>query len=94
MASLGIEIASCFYMLAYEFYRHDEIKGYELIGILPERRKKPERITKISILNWAKMILEDETDIGAIFLLKINIRDDTREIIRLGPLRAFQEEFD
>ena len=81
-------------MLAYEFYRHDEIKGYELIGILPERRKKQERITKISILNWAQMILEDETDIGTIFLLKINITDDTREIIHLGPLRAFQEEFD
>ena len=81
-------------MLAYEFYRHDEAKGYELIGILPERRQKPERITKISILNWAQMILEDETDIGTIFLLKINITDDTREIVHLGPLRTFHEEFD
>ena len=81
-------------MLAYEFYRHDEAKGYELIGILPERRQKPERITKISILNWAKMILEGETDVGTIFLLKINITDDTREIVHLGPLRTFQEEFD
>jgi hypothetical protein len=80
-------------MLAYEFYRHDEAKGYELIGILPERRKKPERITKISILTWAQMILEDKTDIGTIFLLKINITDDTREIVHLGPLRAFREEF-
>ena len=40
-------------MVAYEFYWHDPVKGYELLGILPERRNDPERITKKSIMDWA-----------------------------------------
>jgi hypothetical protein len=28
-------------MLAYEFYFRDPVKGNEIIGILPERRKDP-----------------------------------------------------
>jgi hypothetical protein len=44
-------------MVAYEFYWHDPIKGYQLIGVLPERRKSPGRISKKSVLNWGKNIL-------------------------------------
>ena len=82
-------------MIAYEFYKQDEIKGYQLLGILPERRQKPERITNLSILNWAKMILDNEidTDIESIFLLKIEIVEDTGEIVHLGPLKPFHEIF-
>jgi len=32
-------------MLAYELYTFNEKRGYEFIGILPERRKNPTRIT-------------------------------------------------
>jgi len=32
-------------VIAYEFYWLDSIKGYQLIGALPERRKNPSRIT-------------------------------------------------
>jgi len=32
-------------MTAYEFYWLDPVKGYQLIGTLPERRKNPSRIT-------------------------------------------------
>lgn len=32
-------------MEAYEFYWLDPIKGDKLLGVLPERRKNPERIT-------------------------------------------------
>lgn len=39
-------------MNGYEFYWHDPIKGYQMIGVLPERRQTPERITKESILTW------------------------------------------
>jgi hypothetical protein len=39
-------------MMAYEFYWRDETGKEYLIGILPERRKDPERITKESALNW------------------------------------------
>ena len=33
-------------MVAYEFYVHDEMEELDLIGILPERRKDPLRITQ------------------------------------------------
>jgi hypothetical protein len=40
-------------MEVYEFYWHDLEKGYQLIGVLPERRKTPTRINQESVLNWA-----------------------------------------
>ena len=46
-------------MLAYELYTFNKKKGYEFIGILPERRKNPMRITKTSIMNWGKTLLGD-----------------------------------
>jgi len=39
-------------MVAYELFCFDEKSGYEFIGILPERRKDPKRITNESVLNW------------------------------------------
>jgi hypothetical protein len=51
-------------MIAYEFYRRVPLGEDRLIGVLPERRTKPERITSESIMNWAKMLVntmpEDE----------------------------------
>jgi hypothetical protein len=37
-------------MTASEFYWRDEIRGFELVGVLPERRTNPKRITKESIV--------------------------------------------
>jgi hypothetical protein len=54
-------------MVAYEFYWLDEGKGYELLGVLPERRKNPARITKNSVMNWGKMVLGDDVDSKNIF---------------------------
>jgi len=48
-------------MVAYTFYWIDEIDRIYFIALLPERRKKPERITRESILNWAKMVLSDNS---------------------------------
>lgn len=44
-------------MIAYEFYLNDKAEGHKLIGILPERRKDPERISKESIMNWVTKVL-------------------------------------
>jgi hypothetical protein len=60
-------------MVAYELYLYDEINGYELIGILPERRKDPKRITKESVLKWGKMLLSDRADGKNIFFRQIKI---------------------
>jgi hypothetical protein len=60
-------------MVAYEFYGRDG-KGEEyLIGILPERRKIPERITRESIMNWVGKILVDNEDIKNTYFLKVDV---------------------
>ena len=41
-------------MIAYEFYCRDSAKEYELLGILPERRKDLRRITDASVMKWGK----------------------------------------
>ena len=59
-------------MIAYEFYRRVPLGEDRLIGVLPERRKKSERITRDSIMNWAKMLVitmpEDEFHRNVYFL--------------------------
>jgi hypothetical protein len=60
-------------MTAYEFYWHDDIKGYELIGILPERRKNPDRISQESIMNWGKKLLGDTKNNNDLFFIQITI---------------------
>ena len=59
-------------MVAYEFYRRVPLGEDRLIGVLPERRRNPERITRDSIMNWAKMLVitmpEDEFHRNVYFL--------------------------
>jgi hypothetical protein len=51
-------------MIAYEFYRHDKGGVTHLLGIPPERRKAPRRITEESIMNWVNLVLGSQADIG------------------------------
>jgi hypothetical protein len=37
-------------MVAYQFHWCDPVKGYELLGVLPERRKNLGRITQKSVM--------------------------------------------
>ncbi len=67
-------------MLAYEFYHHSQEDQRQLIGILPERRKDPQRITPESIMNWAKKILGNEWDMDSIDFIKVTIDKGTGEI--------------
>ncbi len=60
-------------MVAYELYLYDEIKGHTLIGILPERRKDPRRITKESVLKWGRMLLGENADNKNIFFEQVDI---------------------
>jgi len=60
-------------MFAYELYTFDKRKGYEFIGVLPERRKNPTRITKDSIMNWGKSLLGDQVDSKDMFFKRIAI---------------------
>ena len=74
-------------MIAYEFYWRDTIKGSQLIGILPERRKKPERISHDSIINWGKTLLGENVDINDIFFVKIRM-DNRPEKIFNGVMKG------
>ncbi|MGZ4857288.1 MAG: hypothetical protein ACXVZU_02865 [Methanobacteriaceae archaeon] len=67
-------------MVAYELYLYDEIKGHKLIGILPERRKDPRRITKESVLKWGRMLLHDSTDDKNIFFKQVKIDHNTGRV--------------
>jgi len=64
-------------MLAYELFSYDEKNGYNFIGILPERRRNPKRITKESVLNWGRMILGSNADGKKIFFKSVTIDDIT-----------------
>ena len=60
-------------MVVYEFYWRDEEGREHLIGILPERRKDPQRISSESIMNWGKIIASDHIDINKIFFIQVEI---------------------
>lgn len=62
-------------MVAYELYSFDEKNGVEFIGVLPERRKDPKRITKESVVNWGKLILGNHADGKKIFFKRVTLDD-------------------
>ena len=58
-------------MVAYELYWNDHKGKENLIGILPERRKNPKRITHESILNWGWKIIGDNSDVKNIYFIPV-----------------------
>lgn len=60
-------------MVAYEFYQRDKRGQPRLFGILPERRKKPERTSDESIMNWVKKILGNNRAIKKIYFIKVDV---------------------
>jgi hypothetical protein len=58
-------------MLAYEFYWRDETERVHFIGILPERRKKTERITQESILNWGMKVIGDSSGVDSVYFVQV-----------------------
>ena len=68
-------------MLAYEVYSFDNTNGYELIGVLPERRKNPTRITRESVLNWGKKLLGGNATGKSILFKQVEIDRNTGRIV-------------
>ncbi|OGP73754.1 MAG: hypothetical protein A2V86_01255 [Deltaproteobacteria bacterium RBG_16_49_23] len=62
-------------MVGYEFYWRDEIEKEHFIGILPERRKIPERITKDSVLNWGWKIIGNNSDVSNIYFVQVEMEE-------------------
>jgi hypothetical protein len=72
-------------MVAYEFYLNDSEGNKNLIGILPERRKVPKRITQKSILRWGRMFLYDTADRRSFYFERVTINEYTGKFFRFGP---------
>jgi len=64
-------------LISYELFSFDEKNGYEFIGILPERRKDPKRITDESVMNWGRMVLGDRSEGKKIFFNRVALEDVT-----------------
>lgn len=62
-------------MVAYEFYLRLKTGAEQLIGILPERRKDSERVTRQSIMNWITNVLSDQssTDSNKIYFIRVKV---------------------
>jgi hypothetical protein len=72
-------------MVAYEFYWHDEVKKYELLGVLPERRKDPARITQESVLGWMDKVFGNKFGSKGIYFIQVAIDVNTGRIYRPTP---------
>jgi hypothetical protein len=72
-------------MMAYAFYWLEEIDKVHFIGLLPERRKNPERITQESISNFARTILGNEVDVDDLFFIEIKLDENTGQILWPEP---------
>ncbi len=60
-------------MIAYEFYWLNGEEKEHLIGILPERRKNPDRITEESVLNWGWKVMGNHSDVKEIYFVKVDM---------------------
>jgi hypothetical protein len=56
-------------MVGYKVYFNDPIKGYQLVGVLPERRRKPEE----SVLNWGRLYFGCNFNSKEVFFVKVEI---------------------
>jgi hypothetical protein len=71
-------------MVVYELYWLDPTGKDKIIGVLPERRRNPMRITKDSVMNWGKMLLGDDVDSKNIFFKRLTIDSLADRILWLG----------
>jgi hypothetical protein len=72
-------------MVAYEIYWLDPMGGYQIIGVLPERRKNPERITQESIMNWGGKIFGKDLNTEDTFFIQVKIDEKTVRMYRPIP---------
>ncbi len=77
-------------MIAYEFYLCNPVKGYELLGVLPERRKNSERITKKSVMGWAEKIFGDKLSTEDDYFIQVTINEYTGMVFRPTPAFLMQ----
>jgi len=72
-------------LVAYEFYWRDEVKGSELLGVLPERRTDPARITEKSVLGWVDKVFGNKFSTKELYFIQVTISENTGMIFRPAP---------
>jgi hypothetical protein len=60
-------------MVTYQFYWRDEKEKTHFIGILPEKRKTPGRITPESILNWGRKVMREHSNLNDIYFVQVEL---------------------
>ena len=78
-------------MVAYEFYWPDPNGEYQLIGVLPERRKNSARVTLESITRWGENVFGKDFDTKDIFFIQVTIGEKTFRIFRPVPFTIPQK---
>ena len=63
-------------MVGYELYCWRDPKGYELIGVLPERRNNPQRVTKESVLNWGQKYFGIHLNLEDMYFIEVEINEE------------------
>jgi hypothetical protein len=79
-------------MEAYEFYWLNPAGGYQIIGVLPERRKNPARITQESIMRWGEKIFDKIIDTKDIFFIQVTMDENTGRVFRPIPFTITLKE--
>jgi len=80
-------------MVAYAFYWIDETDKARFTGLLRERRKDPERITKESVIKFGRTIVGNDADVNKIFFLRVTLDERTGEVSWLGKSIRPEEVF-
>jgi len=80
-------------MVGYGLYCRRDAKGYDLIGVLPERRNNLQRVTKESILNWGQKYFGIHMNLGDMYLIEVKIdveaiRPGSKELYLYNLLRG------
>ena len=72
-------------MMYYEFFCLDEGGETHSIGIIPERRKHTERITKESVMQRLRVFLGEEITLNYFIATRVKLDEDTGNIARVTP---------
>jgi len=80
-------------MEVYEFYWLDPKGGYQIIGVLPERRKNSIRVTKESIVRRGENVFSKDFDTKDIFFIRVTIDEKTVRIFQPVPITITQKDF-
>jgi hypothetical protein len=78
-------------MVAYALYWLDETDRTHFIGLLPERRKNPERVTHTSISDFVRTILGNRPDVNHILSFRVTLDERTGEINWPKPYLGVRE---